>query len=335
MDAVHATVFPLDGEGAAVADVVQGDDDFFEVDVAVAEGAEIPVAARVTEADVAAEDADGAVTVAPPDVLHVGVEDAGAEGADELHVVDALVAEVGRVVVEPKTFVAADGLDRALGAGDVEGDLGGVNFEGEVDVGFLEGLEDGAETFGEVGVTSVPVRLGGGREGVNGVPDGRTREAVDDGRVVVLAVIAGFGVEEGAGGFAGGDHLLGGALADALGVAVAPDIGGENGFVALVDVVTDGLADQVAGDGVAGEAVVLQHRPFFVDVFLGGGGDVDIEVVAPAGEFDAIVAHFFGEGREFFEGEVGPLAGEQRDWTWHRICFRRVEGRRGERGNDQ
>src|SRR5690606_30398978 len=60
--AVHADVLPLDGERAAVADVVEGDDDVLELHVAVAEGAEIPVAAGVAEVGVAAEDADVAVS---------------------------------------------------------------------------------------------------------------------------------------------------------------------------------------------------------------------------------------------------------------------------------
>jgi hypothetical protein len=89
--------------------------------------------------------------------------------------------------------------------------------------------------------------------------------------------------------------------------------------VALVDVVADGLADEVAGDGVAGEAVVFQQRPLVVDVFLGIGGGIDIEVVAPAGELDAVVAHFFDERGELLEGQVGPLAGEQGDGSRHRI----------------
>jgi hypothetical protein len=46
--------------------------------------------------------------------------------------------------------------------------------------------------------------------------------------------------------------------------------------VALVDVVADGLADEVAGNGVAGEAVFLQQRPLVVDVFLAGCGRVGI-----------------------------------------------------------
>src|SRR3712207_7332808 len=44
--------------------------------------------------------ADRAVAVAPPGVLHVDVVDPLAERANELHVVDMLVPEVRRVVVE-------------------------------------------------------------------------------------------------------------------------------------------------------------------------------------------------------------------------------------------
>jgi hypothetical protein len=44
---------------------------------------------------------------------------------------------------------------------------------------------------------------------------------------------------------------------------------------------------------------------------------VDFEVVAPAGEFESVVAHLFREWGEFFEGKVGPLAGEQGDGSWH------------------
>jgi hypothetical protein len=43
--AVHAAVLPLDAQRALVADVVERDDDVLELDVAVAEAAEVPVAA--------------------------------------------------------------------------------------------------------------------------------------------------------------------------------------------------------------------------------------------------------------------------------------------------
>lgn len=56
---VHAGVFPFVGQGAVVADVVEGADDLLEVDATVTQGAEVPVALVVAEVEVAAEDAGG------------------------------------------------------------------------------------------------------------------------------------------------------------------------------------------------------------------------------------------------------------------------------------
>jgi hypothetical protein len=36
-------------------------------------------------------------------------------------------------------------------------------------------------------------------------------------------------------------------------------------------------------------------------------GGIDIEVVAPAGEFDAVVAHLLDERSEFFEAKGRPI----------------------------
>jgi len=98
VNAIHSAIFPFDRERAAIADVVQRDDDVFKFNVAVAERAEIPEAARVGEIRVAAEHADRAVTVSPPNVFHVRVENAVAEFADEFHITHALIAEVRRIV---------------------------------------------------------------------------------------------------------------------------------------------------------------------------------------------------------------------------------------------
>src|SRR5688500_12606818 len=107
--------------------------------------------------------------------------------------------------------------------------------------------------------------------------------------------------------------------------------------MARVDVVTNRLADEVTRNGVAGKAVILQQRPFVVDVFLAADRSIDVEMIAPAGEFDAVVAHLLDERGERFEGKVGPLAGEQGDRTGHGEenegdWFRRARGdRQGER----
>jgi len=80
--------------------------------------------------------------------------------------------------------------------------------------------------------------------------------------------------------------------------------------VALVDEIANRLADEVARNRVARQAVIGEQLPFIGDVFPGGGRGVDIEMIAPAGQLDSIVAHFFGERRELGERKVGPLAGE-------------------------
>jgi hypothetical protein len=87
--------------------------------------------------------------------------------------------------------------------------------------------------------------------------------------------------------------------------------------VALVDVVADGLAHQVGGDGVGLEAVGLQDVPARLDVAGVFDGLVDFEVVAPAGQFDAVVAEALGLFADFVELQVRPLAGEQGDRTRH------------------
>jgi len=201
--------------------------------------------------------------------------------------------------------VALERVDGALGRGDVEGDLGGMDFQGEADAEFLVGVEDRGPAAGEVGVAFLDHGVGDGGEGVEEVPDGAAGEAVDD-----------LDAELG-GGLAGGDHLGGGALADALGLAVAPDGGGEDRLVALVDEIGDGLADEVVGDGVDLEAVLFEEGLFLGAVVGLGVGAGHLEVVAPAGELKAVIAEGGGLGGEGFEGEIGPLAGEEGDGAGH------------------
>ena len=77
------------------------------------------------------------------------------------------------------------------------------------------------------------------------MPDAGAGETIDSyGEVVGTA---GLGIEEFA-GLGSVDHALGGTLADTFRIAVTPDLGGENGFVPLVNEITDGLADQMVGD---------------------------------------------------------------------------------------
>ena len=80
--------------------------------------------------------------------------------------------------------------------------------------------------------------------------------------------------------------------------------------MAGVDGVTDALAEDVVGDGPAAQAVRGEEGVALLAIGIGSEGLVDIEVVAPAGELEAIVAPFADAAGEIGQGEVGPLAGE-------------------------
>ena len=159
MEAVHAAVFPLDAERTSVTDVVKSDDDFFKVDVTASNGAEVPVAASVTEVCVTTKDTDSAVTVSPPGVLHVRVMDAITKLTDELHVVHTLVTKVRWIVVEAKAFVSLHSFDCTSRASDVEGDFSRMNFESEVDVFFLKRIEDRTEAVTEINKALLEILL--------------------------------------------------------------------------------------------------------------------------------------------------------------------------------
>ena len=74
--------------------------------------------------------------------------------------------------------------------------------------------------------------------------------------------------------------------------------------------IADGLADQVVADGEAFSRYPRVSRAaLYVTVVF--ESLVHLEVVAPACELKAIVAHLLGEGCEFLQGKVCPLAGKQ------------------------
>jgi hypothetical protein len=59
--------------------------------------------------------------------------------------------------------------------------------------------------------------------------------------------------------------------------------------------------------------MIGEEFPFFLHVSLVGGCGIHVEVVAPAGKFKTIVAHFISKWSEFYERKVGPLAGKKCD----------------------
>ena len=94
--------------------------------------------------------------------------------------------------------------------------------------------------------------------------------------------------------------------------------GGQDVVVAFVDrVVADGLAGEVVGDREDLEVVLVQDGEPVGDVVVVGGAAPDVQVVAPAGDLQAVEAPAGREPRDLLEGQVGPLAGEEGDGSSH------------------
>ena len=110
-------------------------------------------------------------------------------------------------------------------------------------------------------------------------------------------------------------HFLRRTLPYPFGLAVAIDFRRKNRRVTCVDIIANCLADQMVANRIASEIIGGQQCPFLGDIVRLIERGVDIEVVTPAGEFDAVEAHLFDVGREFGEWEISPLAGKKCDGT--------------------
>ena len=83
--------------------------------------------------------------------------------------------------------------------------------------------------------------------------------------------------------------------------------------MAVVDRVADGLTHEMRAERPHAKALLLQQAPHGSRVARVSDRPVDLEVVAPAGELETVVAPGRDLGREHLERQIGPLAGEQRD----------------------
>jgi hypothetical protein len=88
-----------------------------------------------------------------------------------LHIVYALVAEVGGLVVEAEPGMVFHSRQGAFGGGRVKGDLGGMHLESEIDFLLGGGIENRCPAFGEIFKSLLPVFLRCWRERVNRMPD--------------------------------------------------------------------------------------------------------------------------------------------------------------------
>ena len=84
-----------------------------------------------------------------------------------------------------------------------------------------------------------------------------------------------------------------------------------------VDAIAHGLADEVRAERPAPEPVPLEELPLLAAVGVVRQRAVDLEVVAPAREFEPVEPPAGAGGREIGDRHVRPLAREQRDRSGH------------------
>ena len=95
----------------------------------------------------------------------------------------------------------------------------------------------------------------------------------------------------------------------------------QDALVAGVDVVEHALADQVVRDGEQLQVVLFEQVAFAAAVGVVGDGLVDLEMVAPAGQFESVVAEVAGLFAQRFQRQIGPLTGKERDGASHCDSF--------------
>ena len=217
--------------------------------------------------------------------------------------VDHLPVQVAGVEVEAELGPVADRLQGALGGVDVEGDLGRVDLQRELDAALLEDVEDRVPSVGEQLESVVDGGIRHRGERVEQMPDGRAGEAVDHLDAQLLR------------GPRRVLHLLDGPLG--LLLRVAADVRRHPVIGPRVVVVEHELAGQVVRDRPALQPVLAQELVAALAIARVAQGLLDVEMVAPAGQLDAVIAPLAGLLGDDFQRQVGPLAGEEGHGSCH------------------
>ena len=91
--------------------------------------------------------------------------------------------------------------------------------------------------------------------------------------------------------------------------------------MSLVDPVAHRLADEMGAYRPHVQVVALEDLLPRAAVRVVRERLVDLEVVAPARELEPVETPAAGLRGEILDRQVGPLAGEQRDGTGHRLSY--------------
>src|SRR6266403_1457214 len=210
---------------------------------------------------------------------------------------------MARIEVEAEGRAVAEGREQPLRRVEVEGDLRGMDFESEADAAGVELVEDWRPEADDLLEGIIDHLLAGRRPCVPVAPGRRTHEAGHHVHAHCLRcprdVL----------------HLLDRPGPDLLRVALC--LGWRKRVEARIPVVAAALARDVPAERKELEPVLAEDAFPLLDVPWIGRRPASIHLLPLTGELDPVEAErpcFLTEHRE---GQVGPLAGEQRDRTSH------------------
>ena len=102
-----------------------------------------------------------------------------AEPVYELNIINPLVNKMAGIIVISKSRMVVQGLEGSLGRGNIEGNLGGMDFESEFNTGLLKLIQDGCPAPGKFFKTMVIHFCRYRGKSIEHVPDGASRKSVN------------------------------------------------------------------------------------------------------------------------------------------------------------
>src|SRR3990172_1982079 len=242
------------------------------------------------------EHADAAVPVTPPHVLYVRMKNPPAESPDELHVINALVAKMARIVVEPEALMPLHGINRTLSRGDVECNLRRMNFQPELHALLLESIKYRRKTLGKILVPSLYHIRSNRRKRIQQMPDRAARETVYNPNAQFLRSLRRI------------DNALRRTLLHPFRLSVAPNIRRQDRFVTAVNIIANRLADQMSRNRKNLQPVLLQQLTLRLAVPVVRKRLINLEVVSPASQLKTVITPGGSLLRQLRQGQIRPLS---------------------------
>ena len=115
---------------------------------------------------IAAENTCVSGTIGPVNSFHMNVEDTVAEPGDELNISNPLIGQVTGVEVESEGRMVSYSFQSSFSRCNIEGDFGGVDFQGKPDAQFLELVRYRLPQFTDFFQSEIYHRGRGSREGI-------------------------------------------------------------------------------------------------------------------------------------------------------------------------